>query len=430
MDARTAPTSVTRILEWRWFNVSIAFWLSCFALYLFDPYDIYPPADSLIKVLIFLALTIFCFGVGAAFGRGQFTPLISSSRTAKRLFLASLLLNFIILPLNVSTYAGVSLLEVPGLIFDPASAYSQMHDSLAADRSERIELLAFKAIFSWLLVLFLPLAIILYRERRIGLISCGLAFGCAVVFSIARGTDKELFDIAILVFASLLLPIDRPQGDRSKAGRVAIWPYIVGGAGLVFILAAFVFRKTERLAQLTFHCFQNTNSCIYLNDYIEDPFTFLFIMGYRYLTHGFNGLEAAVEGAMSFCPFYGHSRPLTYLAEQFGMNCDAGIVQQLDYLGWTSRGAWSTGFVQLGNDFGLWLVPVFFLAFGWYTRRLYRSVSQTGCYIAKTLFVYNIYTLLYMVGNLQLAQTGDIYFGYLFWTAVLFGSSLFIQRRA
>jgi len=414
--------------EHRWFNVCVAFWLICFILYLADPYSIYPHVGNLVKVLIFLTATILCFALGVMAGGGSFRPLVENPDVARRLFWTSLALNLAILPFNVSAYTGASLSQIPALAFDPAGAYAQMHDVVSGGRDERIELLVFKAVFSWLLVLFLPLAIILYREKRIILMTCGLAFISAFVFSVARGTDKELFDIAILVFAALLLPQERSSTALPKK-RVVVWPYIIGGAGLVFVLGSFVFRKSERLSQLSFHCFQNTSSCVYLNEYIGNPISFLLMMGYRYLTHGFNGLVAAVEATPSFCPFYGHSRPLTFLAEQIGLNCDDSVVQQLDVLGWTSRGAWSTGFVQLGNDFGLWMVPFFFVFFGWYTRRLERVASNTGCYIAKVLFVYNIYSALYMVGNLQLAQTGDIYFGYIFWTIVMLAVPLFIRRR-
>lgn len=333
-------------------------------------------------------------------------------------FKVSLLVSGLMLPLNIYFYTGSSLSEFTTLLTDPLEAYGRMHLKVSDGRSERTGFLVLKLLLSWITVCTVPLAIILHRNKIISIYTLFLALVLSFILSVFRGTDKELADIMVFFVGSLFLGRATVKSEVGSVGTekfklISKQGMLIFSASAVF-LYFFVFRKSERLAEITVHCFQNTSVCMNIESSQTSPATFLFTMLYRYATHGYYGLAASFDTLWAPCPFTGHSRVLTYLSELFGNACAGGLIEQLDTVGWTSRGAWSTGFTQLAADFGHLATYMHVIFFALSLKIFHRSFVTSGCYLSGVLYLLNFFILFYMVGNLQLQQVGEQYFGYIF----------------
>lgn len=401
-----------------WVFAVSAVWLGAFVLYSFNLLGVYEIGRNFGLLAIFLTFNLGALWFGAKLGGGvQIRPIVIRASTARRLFVGGLLVSIVLLPLMIAGYTGNSVADIPSLAVDPVRAYSDMHGTVTQDRTERLDLLIVRGLFSWLTVLVLPLGLMLAREREIAKWPLVVAYAVPIVFSVARGTDKEIVDAALITICTLFLY--RPRKLTAQIRRIPVRKILAGLLILIVVSVIFGVRRSERLESVSVHCFQNTSVCTVLPDPSSDPGAFLATLSYRYVSQGYNGLAAAFDADADACPVVGHSRPLAYLGEVLGYQCDRTLVSQLGSVGWTSRGAWSTGFVDLGNEFGLWFVPLMMIGFGAFTAALHSSTRRGRCYVLQALFVYNLYSLFYMIANLQLAQTGEMYFGYLSWCAMV-----------
>ncbi len=98
----------------------------------------------------------------------------------------------------------------------------------------------------------LPLGLI--HWRRIGWsgrAALGVAAACSIVFSIMRGTDKEIADLFVIgALAALMVSLGRTLTASRKRGVVARRYWLPAIVALVFLVVAqglFTQRKDERL---------------------------------------------------------------------------------------------------------------------------------------------------------------------------------------
>lgn len=327
---------------------------------------------------------------------------------------------------EIRAYTGGSFAQFADFVRNPAEAYSLMADRVAEGRDERLPLLVAKTLSSFLVVTVLPVFGFLYfRYGRHGW-KLLLASVLTLLTSIFRGTDKELFDVAILLGAAWVLARCHLLTDGNLDKRVQLLSRrvtLVSGVTAVGLVAAFSFRKSQRMEGVRYACFRNTDLCFYLDS--SSPIETGAAYFLRYMTQGYYGLSVSFDAEQKTAGTgVGHSRPLQYLFEQFlGIPSSPAITGQLTDLGWTSSGAWSTGYVWIANDVTLYGVPVIMTMLGLVFGISWRQVLRRPDIPSLVVCTYSIYSMIYMIGTLQVAQNGSVYIGLLFWVLI------FLNRR-
>ena len=401
------------------FKAIVGLWSASLLFYIWDPYVVYRPHPNLGVLVTFIMLNVFILIVVDRTNNKKLPAFLVSNNSAKTLFKLALLVSVVFLPINIRVYTGSSLSDFTLLLTDPVEAYGRMHLAVSADRSERVGFLMAKLSVSWLTVMLLPLAILLHMKRQISSLTLIFAVSISFVLSVFRGTDKELADIMIFLIAGRLLQTNSVSIMQKFKFKLLSKESAIFAAGSVVFVYFFLFRKSERLANLTYHCFQNTDVCMDYAANSASPFRYLSMLLYRYATHGYYGLSTSFDANQVSCPLIGDSRVLQYIAGTFGIFCETTITTQLDYLGWTSKGAWSTGFTQLANNLGHFGVFLYIAFFAFSLKLFLNSFRNNQCYLSGVMYMLNFFILFYMIGNLQLQQIGEQYFGYLILNAVV-----------
>ena len=301
---------------------------------------------------------------------------------------------------------------------DPLSAYKAMASSISGDRSERIGIILTKTLLSPFIIVSIPLFLyfsLSYSKYKIYTFIITTLF---ISMSVFRGTDKELFDIFIIFIAILLLHRGRKNfWDKNKFHLLSFKRILFIGVAITIILGLFSYKKSERLGTVTQYCFPNTDIChpLDFNGNISMVSVGIY-MFYRYLTQGYYGLSIAMDADYDGGYGFGHSRPLQYLASKLGdIDFSSNIINQLDDSGWSSTGVWSTGYSWIANDVPFTLIPFLLMFFSFIMGFAYKQVILRECKFSIFIFTYLFFSFIYMPANLQLAQSGDFYFGFLFW---------------
>lgn len=407
-------------------------WVFVLLAYSLNLFSIYPEQPNHTQLIYFILVQSFGLVLVSYLRMPKGVGVIVKHTHARLYFVGSLLVSVAVLPLSVSAYTGANLSDLPALMFNPQDAYFNLQNTVSDNRSERAGLLLVKFITSWLLVALIPLALLLYTNKKIGSTLLILAILVPLIMSVFRGTDKEIVDIAIfLVGVSLLGRINAPTPFALRAYFLKIifskWTLLLVPLTLISFIV-FWFRKSSRLGGVVEHCIQNTDACISNQSAISFPFAML----YRYVTHGMNGLAVSFDAISNPCPLVGSSRTVEYLAQFLDIYCDNKITDQLTQLGWTSRGAWSTGFVELANNFGHNFVIIQIFIFAIILKYSGNIYKEEGCYLSGVVFLLNFHILFYMIANLNIFQSGESFAGYVilnFWFVVMQFKRIFAGGR-
>ncbi|RRQ20151.1 hypothetical protein D5687_10790 [Guyparkeria sp. SCN-R1] len=298
-----------------------------------------------------------------------------------------------------------------------------MQSQLKEGREGRAWLLVVKILVAPFVLFALPyFAYRFFKFRKDGFYFFLIVFAFFLM-SVFRGTDKEVFDVFVWSIAVLIavrpLFLFVPFRNLTNFKYITIFVLV-----LVVVFSLFSYKKSNRLGEVETRCYSGTDICYELDR--SDATQFVTVMGYSYLTQGYYGLSRAFDADYDYSWGMGHSPSLQYLgAALFDMQFDDNLVSSLDDVGWVSRGQWSTGFVWLGNDIPLAVIPLFIFFAFFLLSWSYREFRETQEILALVVFVYGFYNLLYMPLNLQLPKTGDLYLGYLFLLLVF----IFRKRR-
>lgn len=380
----------------------------------------YPNRNDFLLLLLLSSILVFFMG-GYAVGIRMPIPVRRPINVNVLAHIGLISMAALLIP-SIHAYTGSEITDFMSRATNPGEAHSEMIRVASQPREERIVLLAAKTLVSPFTVTVIPFFAYQVFQRRRHLSRYLIAIGLLVVFSVFRGTDKELIDIVILSVAASLAPLSL---NLRKVFTARVFRLTVALALMFSItIAAFGFRKTDRVGEVAERCFTKTSICYSFEVMGRSGVgarTLVFL--WSYLTQGYYGLSVALDA--EFRPGYGlgHSRPLTYLASRMGVGPMEVTTDQLDSLGWSSKGAWSTGIAWIGNDVPFFLIPIVFGMIGILSGVAWIVTLRYGDGLALVIFCYLFYTMIYMPANLQLAQIGDAYLG------VLSLSAVFIAQR-
>lgn len=407
--------------------IVVGFWSVTLLLYCSNLFIQYPDGG---KILVFgyVFLSAVLLIAGYFFGlrlRFRVIDIKNPERVAGLGFLFYLIL---FVP-TVYSYTGNSIFSFFDLLFSPSDAYKSMVDTVTGSRDERGSLILVKTLLSPFVISVIPyFSYTWFKYRKNG------RYLIAVIFlyfsmSVYRGTDKEGFDVLILVFSALLMASPSVFSFLSKDRKKIFYIFFVLMA-LLMLVYNFSYRKGERLSGVNEVCFKGTAICNAI-DPEQGGGEFGAFMLSRYLTQGYHGLSLAFGAEYNSGYGFGHSRPLQYLSSKVFGDVDRNmVVSQLDSLGWASKGLWSTGFVWLANDVPLLMVPFVIMFFGFIMAMAWKMAVTRENFPAIIVFSFMFFSLVYMPGNLQLAQSGDLYVGYLFWLSFFLLGSFVPKKRS
>lgn len=323
-------------------------------------------------------------------------------RFATRIPKIGVVLSLGLLPLTVANYSGFSIGEFNVALADTASAYFATGETLTQGRATRTPFVVLLTLVNIFAITSLPyFTFEWFRHRTSGgwLLLSLLPYAALALFT---GRDYYIGLPAAIVAVSGL------AGSRGYL--------MLRKGGLLFaalfasaILWALAERRQDRSA------FGRTNLTLQqcgpgtVCDGSEPGGLVGFLASYA--TQGFQGLGVARDATWNFGWLVSHSPPLTRL---FGVDTSLTVSSQLDQLGWSSSGLWSTGLVKIANDVPWILVPVAVaLLFALFGKLWLVSQPATVHPVTVTVLAYTGYLLLFMPQNLTLAIDGPRYFAYL-----------------
>jgi hypothetical protein len=278
----------------------------------------------------------------------------------------------------------------------------------------------------------LPLGII--HWRRIGWsgrAAVAVTVACSIVFSIMRGTDKEIADLLVIGVAALAVSLGRSLTFAPPGVGVTrkYWlPALVAGAFLLVAQGLFTERKDERLGGFENRavvCANNSRICADLDHPaiawlpLRERFGLsVFILS---TSSGYFGLHLALETPFESSLGVGHSPAALSVYEALtgdeGPHRRTYTYRNGDDL-WPEESYWSTLVTWIANDVGfpgaVAVLALLGLAWGVWWREAAAGMSDP----AAVLFVLATTMVFYLPANNQVFAAYEGYSIFLAWLAV------------
>lgn len=399
-------------------RIAMVWWASCFAIYAVG-FPIDYSRHNFYWVTALLAGSVLFALLGYRLGTG--TELVVLGPATWKLpipvivgFIASLVL---VVPMS-DAYAGISVFDVGKALSNQASAYSLAAAQAAQGFDSRSGIVVAQAVLAPFTLGVIPfLALAWFEARKHGLLLL-MAVLAPAVLSIVTGRTQQIGTTAVVILGALVLSLVR-------RGRKLRWFQIVGMVLLAFVLTiAFGAQKLARIAGYPL-CVPGESVCRAPGiDLLQGAW--LEIASYS--SQGFEGLGHALDATWTFGGGLSHSAALeSMLASFLQFEPPPVVTSQLNMLGWSSTGYWSTGLASIANDVPWVLVPLavgfqaVILGFSW------RSAVRDGDWISSAVFCYTWLSILFIPQNLQIAVSGPTYVGYLILLLVYAGRSVHRQ---
>jgi hypothetical protein len=405
----------------------LGFGYLAFTVFLFQFGPMVYPTEGRIWVLFFLlaALGIMC--AGYIHGTKHAIP-SSNFKATYAVIIGGSLLSLVALWPSAEAYTGRSPLEVMDALANQSAVYSELGEQLKATEGTRTGVILLRILTQPFGYAAIPLSIILWHRGWVPKATFAVAAGTYLVFSILRGTDREVADVLVLVGAAVLVRLARrkarglpaPALPLKKIGAVMLAIVAIIGA-----LTAFSSRKEGRLGTISEFCMASSGACAnYSNPlvaFLPDQQKFGATMTTTYLTNGYYGLQIALSKPWQSTFGLGHSSGLMRLYEAFSADKtlaprtfnDRGAED-----GWPASYFWSTMITSIANDVSFPGTLIFLFAFGMLWVRSWAHATVGFSDPAVVVFCLCMQTIFYFSANLQVLLTLDGYSTVVVWLVI------------
>lgn len=356
-----------------------------------------------------------CFGtlmiLFKAGARGVATPL--ESGPPARLLIAGALLAITLLIPSSYFYTGQWPWEVLSALQQQGDAYRRFQEQLVETTGQRGPIALARAFAAPLTFAVLPLGLIHWRSLSWGMRGLVLATAaCAVIFSLMRGTDREMAELFIVSASAFLIVVGR---DSSVAAtiRLAIrryWKAFAVAAVLLVVAASlFTVRKAERLGQVHTVCANDSRICADLDapaiSWLDERAKFstsIFILS---SCSGYYGLALGLEKDFRSTFGFGHS---PYVLAAYRQLTGDESLQARAYTsrnffdGWSPDFYWSTAILWIANDVGFIGAVLVLALVGYAWGRSWRDATAGRNDAAAVVFC------IIMLAMFQLPSTNSV----------------------
>ena len=379
-------------------------------------------------VLLVLAVTSWATYVGSA-GQTRVTAPLPHLKII--LALGAIASALILIPTSY-TYTGRPPWQALDALRDQALAYRRLLTQLYATTGQRNAVVILRAVMSPLTYGVLPLGIIHWRTigwwGRISVIVTVLS---SIIFSIMRGTDKEVADLFIVGVSAVAVSFGRAHALGAKGMELMRrhWRWIL--VGLVFIYFAeglFTERRTERLGRFESRpsvCANSSQICANLdNPWIawlptsQRLSLSIFIMS---TCSGYYGLELGLEKPFESSFGVGHS-PAALTAFETVTGDLGPHLKTFTYRNgeerWFEENYWSTLVTWIANDVSFPGAVFVLGALGWLWGKWWREAAAGMSDPAAVLFVLATTMMVYFPANNQVLGSYDGYFEVGVWVVI------------
>ena len=306
---------------------------------------------------------------------------------------------------TIETYSAFHFWQILPALQDQSKAFYGATVRMQEGLWSRWPFVVAQTICAPLTMVVVPYLALVWFETRRYAFPLLIVLAAAVSTSIMVGRDFQLFLAAILVACSWVIArVRRRVGFSWKDAAIL-------GGGSVLLMLLFGLRKWERMSGQAF-CAPGVASCEVTHGKVSlwDSITVTLA---SYASQGLEGLGHAFNATWAFGGGYSHSPAVAAIFNSvFGARQSPVVTLQLDGLGWSSTGYWSTGFAAIANDVPWVLIPLVLAAQGGLLALSWRAALKEGDWLSTAVFAYTFFTLLFMPLTLQLATSGPLYVGY------------------
>jgi hypothetical protein len=387
---------------------------------------------------------ISAFGVLGSTGMPAGSPIASW----KPIIVTGAVLSVVVLFPSAYYYADKMPWQIVDAIKDQNAAYVGLQKKLVDTAGTRTIISLMRAITYPVIFAVLPLAILNWRRMTWRLWAVAwLAILSSVVFSILRGTDREIFDLMFIASASMMVLLARYILSDSKRFFRLVFSRsaVICAFGFLIIVAlvlnTFADRRVARILSrgngdtspladrvadhagwLKYMCIRKI--CLEpdhpLVAHVSVPKQYAVLMLTSYLTQGYYGLSLALTEDFHSTLGLGHSPVIDRLYERLtkpNQFYERGYTYRLRDMDWSDESQWSTIFPWIANDvdFHGSIAVICLLAFLF--GRAWRDAVGADNDAAAIVFCLLFQLFVYVPANNQLAQTFDAYFAITGWCA-------------
>ena len=380
------------------------------------------------------ALVGFIFACVLAFALGYSLFAVTATVRIKRapaphpringLFLAACLLSLLLIEPSIYAYTGKHVWQLASVL-NQREVYQQLLTGLEAASPLRKTMSALRGLAAPVVLLVLPTAAVYWadldrwaRRSVVGVV------GCFLLFSLFRGTDKEMGDLLVFFFVGLSIAAGfRAVLGIGLNGKAMRRRFLVGVCVVLIFVIMFTVRKAARMQGVLSFCLYNEVACFTVDGSSEiiNLIRFSFGMLTAYLSQGYYGLSLALNVDYNWTFGIGHSSFLvSFLSSFFDTESiyQDGLMYALRVSGWDDRYVWSSAFPWLASDLTFWGVPpLMFLIGAMYSRAWIAAIARrslSGIMVFALLSVF----IVYLPANNQLAQSPDYYVATVVWLAI------------
>ena len=391
---------------------------SLFTLLLFyvGPLDWNAPNQLEVAMVVVFSQCALLFGYFFN-GDKSFKHPVVRINTSKLIWYGSIL-NVLTLPVAIYVYTGGSITNVSFGLSSQGDVHRQFYEHVTSFQGGglRSVVAIWRALIAPVVVCSIILGIKYWPQIKTRYrFLVGATIFSQILFSFARGTDKELADLlTYFVAVSLLAMRYSMLKNILKYGLIAMV--------CLAMLNVFIERRESRYYGEIPSCFSVYRVCADVNNS-----TFAKVTGAsnylglaaatNYMTQGYNGLALAIDLPHEWTFGLGHAPAVSRTLDAIlGTSVSENTYSsRLDAKGWDRRFSWSSLYTWLANDLTFFLVPGFFFALGVFFSRAYNEATGRRCDVSTIIYCYLFLGMIYGSTNNQLGVSMDMAFGFYFW---------------
>ena len=404
-------------------NLGICYLTITVALFAFGPFVW--PLPSMLPVLLYLGTLIGAVYLGHKIGLSRparFAPMPST----RAIYIFGALAAIVLLIPSSITYTGRWPWQVFEALADQKEAYGKLGEQLVETQGSRGYIILVRTLTYPFAFAVLPLGVIYWQTlstfQKVILI---LTILSSVIFSILRGTTRELADIVLIGGSGLLISIYREVDDlvlRANQIKKAAIRMVGLVLGVLIVLTIRTNVRAGDVITANSGCIGETRVCV---DYERFPFSILpsqlddflsTITGY--FSQGYYGLALALEDKFVWTKGVGHSPAVQSLYELITGDptlAQSSYINRLISQGWSGETQWSSMATWLASDLSFWLVPGAILIIGYLWARSWADATIGRDDRAAVLFCALTMMIFYFPANNQMMNTLDNYAALVGW---------------